>query len=319
MNFFESINLSTSDWIVVIITSIISLLIGLFVANPYFRFYFEKFVRKILGKKLISIKLSGFEHRLDDETRFLVHCIDIKNTMWFTSNIQNIYFLSRGSLCFNYDAHAYKPLIYFRSRSPGIEEDFNIDELINYYNNKIIPHYPGDLNSSINLLKGYSLRIIVLCESISKDDITLEIETNHQKILGRLYASVSNPMPIVSPNDSWTTSIISETFGVIDILDFTIPKDLPDIEPLGDSLVVRKMPTRRACLLDIGYMGSTWPLRFIINNYDIQIKKGRGRLSKKVILNKTEDTNKKKDNISRRFIGKISAYKFRKNLGIKIQ
>ena len=80
-------------------------------------------------------------------------------------------------------------------------------------------------------------------------------------------------------------SILSEDFGLIDTLHVTIPEDLPDKEPLGDSIDVLDMEERPACLMDTNMIGPTWPLRFTVNNCEIMIRR-TGAVSRKVHVRK---------------------------------
>ena len=71
---------------------------------------------------------------------------------------------------------------------------------------------------------------------------------------------VANPMPKTSPGAWWDMRVISEDFGLIDMFHITIPKDLTEQEPLGDSVDVYKMKERPPCLLDLGYEMDCTPM-----------------------------------------------------------
>jgi hypothetical protein len=192
--------------------------------------------------------------------------------MWFTPVIPGVYLLSRGD--FRYDAHAYKPLLYFRSHGlSGFEPDFTPGQLLAKYGKEIVPYTPSNPNLNMSLSRGFPVRIVVVCETIPSEKIDKRTPLNHQKVVGELHAAVADPMPSVSPGSSWNTSIISQDFGVVDRLRFTIPKDLEDIEPLGDSWVAPQILNRPPCLLDVDYCGLTWPLRLKINDCDIIVKR----------------------------------------------
>lgn len=243
----------------------------LIAGNPHVRFHIEKVIRKILKKPLVSVWLTSFTNFCEGGL-FLIHCIELRNCMWLTPKIPRVYFLSRGT--FAYDAHAYKPFIYFRSH--GLSEvrlNSTPAQLLEEYSSKVIPYAPDNPSLGINISRGVPTRVAVICESISLDKRSEGRPLNHLKIVGELYAAVANPMLKVFSSAWWNTSIISEDFGFIDNLIITIPEDLKEREPLGDTVDVFQMEERPACLSDIDYCGFTWPLRFSVNNREIRIKK----------------------------------------------
>lgn len=247
------------------------ILATLIAGNPHVRFHFEKAFRKLLRKSIISISLTSFTNFCNGGI-FLIHCIEIKNNMWLTPKIPRVYFLSRGT--FAYDAHAYKPFIYFRSH--GLSEDrlsFTPVQLLEEYNNQIVPYAPDNPTLSMDISRTVSKRVAVICELIDLDKRKEQKPMNHLKIIGKLHAAVANPMPTVTPSAWWRMSIISEDFGFIDSLLITIPEDLEKREPLGDTVDVMNMTERPACLMDIDYCGFTWPLRFKVNNRELKIRK----------------------------------------------
>jgi hypothetical protein len=125
----------------------------------------------------------------------------------------------------------------------------------------------------MRLPKGYSVRIVVICETICREKIDPNEGLNHQRILGDLYAAVANPMPRVRPGSFWVTSIRSQDFGLIDSIKITIPADLEKRQPLGERMQALLTPNRPPCLMDVDGLGSTWPLRFTINDYEITVKR----------------------------------------------
>jgi len=252
----------------IIISIILSIITGLMFSDSYIRFYLEKRVREILGKKLISIKLTSFTNYSDNDGRLLIHCIEVKNCMWFTPVISGIYLISSGNISFV--DHAYKPSSYFRSSNiHDSKYKFTLNQLLKEYSKKIVSYSPDNPNLKIDITKTFPLRIIIIYEAISGGKIKNNIALNYQKVLGKLYAAVNNPMPSVSPGSSWDVRIISQDFGSIDYLHFAIPEDLAEIKPLGDSIPTKKMINRPPCLMDVDYPSLTWSLRFKINNCNI--------------------------------------------------
>lgn len=239
--------------------------------NPQVRFHVEKALRKIAGRPLVSVSLSSFTNFCKNGL-LLIHCIELKNCMWLTTAIPRVYFLSRGT--FAYDAHAYKPFIYFRSHGlSGNKTDFTPNEVLKEYSNKIVAYEPDNPLLGMSISKAVPTRVVVICEAIHLDEQTQRQPMNHLKMVGELHAAVANPMPLVSPGAWWDMRLISEDFGFIDNLHIMIPKDLAEREPLGDSVDVFKMPERPPCLIDIDYAGFTWPLRFTVNDCKILAKR----------------------------------------------
>ena len=261
-------------------TGIIATLIA---DNPHVRFHLEKFFRKLTGKPLISATLSGFTNYCSDGM-FLIYCIELKNRMWLTSQIPRVYLLSRGT--FDYDSRAYKPFIYFRSHGLfGSKTECTMEQLLEEYGSKIIPYTPDNPDLGLTLSRRMSYRVVVLCELVNNDnlvnkDYAKEGQSprvfgplNSLKVVGELRLPVANPMPKTSPGAWWDMRVISEDFGLIDMFHITIPKDLTEQEPLGDSVDVYKMKERPPCLLDLGYETMlTWRLRFNVDDCEIVIK-----------------------------------------------
>lgn len=279
--------LTWQGFIIGLISGILATLIA---GNAHIRFHFEKILRSLLGKSSISIRLVSFTNYCENGL-FLIHCIELKNNLWLTTNIPRVYFLSRGT--FAYDAHAYKPFVYFRSR--GISDDrldYKPAQLLNEYGNNIVPYSPDNPSLGLNISRSASVRVVVVCEPIDLNKRHEQTPMNHLKIVGQLYAAVANPMLKVSPGSWWDMSIISEDFGHIDRLHINIPEDLENKEPLGDSKVALEMSERPACLMDLQHVGYTWPLRFSVNNSEIVVKqkvvKGRYQKEFQVIKPKTK-------------------------------
>jgi hypothetical protein len=249
-------------------TGIIATLIA---DNPHFRFHLEKAFRKLTKKTLISATLSSFTNYCSDGM-FLIYCIELKNKMWFTPQIPRVYLLSEGAI--DYDSHAYKPFIYFRSRGISIDKlKYTNKQLLEEYSSRIIPYTPDNPNLSLSLSRKMPYRVVVLCELIETDDSKQSQPLNALKVVGELYAAVANPMPKTAPNAWWNMRVISEDFGLIDVFKIKIPKDLEEKEPLGDSIDALKMSDRPPCLLDLGDENNlTWPLRFTVNDCEIIVK-----------------------------------------------
>jgi hypothetical protein len=124
----------------------------------------------------------------------------------------------------------------------------------------------------------------VLCELVNNDNIINKDLTkegspmvfgplNSLNIVGELLLPVANPMLKTGPGAWWDMNIISEDFGLIDTFHITIPKDLAEQKPLGDSIDVYKMRERPPCLLDLGYETTlTWRLRFNVDDCEIVVK-----------------------------------------------
>ena len=251
-----------------LITGIIATLIA---DNPQVRFHLEKAFRKLTGSALISAKLTSFTNYCDDGM-FLIYCMELKNKMWLTSQIPRVYLLSEGII--DYDSHAYKPFVYFRTRGmSSMKSEYTTKQLLEEYGGKIIPYTPDNPNLGLNLSRTVPYRVVVMCELIRSDDAEEFLSLNALKTVGELHAAVANPMPKTAPGAWWNILVISEDFGLIDVFGIKIPKDLEEKEPLGDSVDVRKMNNRPPCLLDLNYDNSlTWPLRFSVNDCEIVVK-----------------------------------------------
>lgn len=267
-------------------TGIIATLIA---DNPHVRFHLEKFFRKLFGKPLISVRLSGFPNYCSDGI-FLIYCLDLKNKMLLTPQIPRVYILSEGAI--DYDSHAYKPLIYFRSHGLfGNMPQHTMEQLLEEYGSKIIPYTPDNPDLSLTLSRRMPYRVVVLCELVREDNLpslervrenttkehSLKVvgPLNSVKVVGELRLPVANPMPKTSPGAWWNMRVISEDFGLIDSFHISIPKDLEEQQPLGDTVEVYKMKERPPCLLDLGYENMlTWRLRFNVDDCEIVVKSG---------------------------------------------
>lgn len=254
----------------VFLTLIVGVVAGLIAGNAHFRFRLEKALRKFLRKPLVSVTLISFTNFCDGGI-FLIHCIGLKNNMWFTPKIPGVYFLSRGT--FAHDAHAYKPFVYFRAHGlSNWRTSSTLNELLRECADQIMPYAPDNSSLRMDISKVVPIRVVVICELVDSSNFKQGEALNHIKVIGELHAAVANPMPTVSPGSWWDMSIISKDFGFIDGLHITIPKDLEEQEPLGDKMDVYQMKNRPPCLLDINYFGFTWPLRFKVNNRELRIK-----------------------------------------------
>jgi hypothetical protein len=261
-----------------LVTGIIATLIA---DNPHVRFNLERLFRQLIGRPLISATLSGFTNFCNDGI-FLIYCIELKNKMWLTSQIPKIYLLSMGDI--EYDSRAYKPFIYFRSHGMSIHRlNQSMEQLLEEYGSKIISYTPDNPNLGLALSRIIPYRVVVLCELIKLDilkkDKTKEhalkaaVPLNSMKVVGDLRLPVADPMPKTYPGASWNTSVISEDFGLIDSFNISIPQDLEEQQPLGDTWKVFMMKNRAPCLLDLGpEMLLTWPLRFHVDGCEITVK-----------------------------------------------
>ncbi len=267
-----------------IVTGIIATLIA---DNPQVRFHLEKFFRKLIGKPLISATLSGFANYCRDGM-LLIYCMELKNKMWLTSQIPRVYLLSEGAI--DYDSHAYKPFIYFRSRGiSSVKFNQSTEQLLEEYSNKIIPYAPDNPDLCLTLSRRMPYRVVVLCELVkwdslpvlemAKTDDTTEhslrlvAPLNSVNVVGELRLPVANPMPKTFPGAWWNMRVISEDFGLIDSFHISIPEDLQEQQPLGDTEEVLRTKDRAACLLDLGYnMTLTWPLRLKVDGCEIVVK-----------------------------------------------
>lgn len=251
-------------------TGIIATLIA---DNPQVRFNLEKFFRKLMGKPLISARLSGFPNYCSNGI-FLIYCLDLKNKMWLTSQIPRVYILSEGAI--DYDSHAYKPLIYFRSHGLfGMKPEYTTKQVLEEYGSRIIPYTPDNPNLGLTLSRKTPYRVVVLCELIELNNTKEPQPLNSLKVVGELRLPVANPMPKTAPGAWWNMRVISEDFGLIDVFHITIPKDLEEQQPLGDTIDAYKMKERPPCLLDLGYENTlTWPLRFNVDDCEIVVKSG---------------------------------------------
>ncbi len=258
-------------WQGILIGLAIGIIATLIADNPHVRFFVEKNFRKLIGKTLISATLSSFTNYCSNGM-FLIYCIELQNKMWFTPQIPRVYLISEGVL--DYDSHAYKPFIYFRSRGISFDKfEYTMRQLLEEYSNRIVPYTPDNPNLSLSLSRKTPYRVVVLCELIERDDSKQSKSLNASKVLGELYAAVSNPMPKTAPSAWWNMRVLSEDFGLIDVFKIKIPEDLEEKEPLGDSIDALKMSGRPPCLLDLGYENDlTWPLRFTVNDCEIIVK-----------------------------------------------
>ena len=294
------------------ITGLLSgVLASLLAGNSNMRFYVEAFVRRRLGRPLVSVKLVSFTHYCRDGL-LLVHAIELRSCMWFTPSIPRVYLLSRGAI--DYDAHAYKPFVYFRSRGLSQDKlDYTPSEAMAECGSKVVPYSPDDPSLSLTISRTVPIRIAFICEAIDLQGRHVETPMNHLKVVGKLHAAVANPMPEVKPGSWWNTSIVSEEFGFIDGLHVTVPEDLLDREPLGDRADVLDTPNRPACLMVLDFGGYNWPVRFIVNDCELVVKKNYPR--------KVEVRKPDKERRQRRR-GTLSAHRKRTKLpdeGIKIQ
>ncbi len=126
-------------------------------------------------------------------------------------------------------------------------------------------------------------RIVALCELIELE-ILENMETkkhtpkvmeplNSVKVVGNLHLPVANPMLETHPGARWDIRVISEDFGLIDVFNIVIPRDLEEQQPLGDSHRVFMMKNRPPCLMDLGSeMLVTWPLRFKVDGCEIKVR-----------------------------------------------
>lgn len=262
-----------------LVTGIIATLIA---GNPHVRFHLEKFFRKLIGKPLISATLSGFTNYCSDGM-LLIYCIDLKNRMWLTSQIPRVYLLSEGAI--DYDSRAYKPFIYFRSRGiSGDKSNYTMGQLLEEYGSKIIPYTPDNPDLGLTLSRRMPYRVVVLCELVKEDNNKEAQPLNSLKVVGELRLPVANPMPKTTPGAWWNMRVISEDFGLIDSFHISIPKDLEEQQPLGDTVEVYKMKERPPCLLDLGYETMlTWRLRFNVDGCEIVVK---SNYAKEIEINK---------------------------------
>jgi len=261
-----------------LVTGIIATLVA---DNPHVRFNLERLFRKLIGRPLISATLSGFTNFCNDGI-FLIYCIELKNKMWLTSQIPKVYLLSTGDI--DYDSRAYKPFIYFRSHGmSGIRLNQSMEQLLEEYSSKIISYTPDNPALGLTLSRRMPYRIVVLCELIEleilkadetkEDTLKVTAPLNSVKVVGDLRLPVASPMPKTYPGASWDTRVISEDFGLIDSFNISIPQNLEEQQPLGDTWKVFMMKNRDPCLLDLGpEMLFTWPLRFHVDGCKIIVK-----------------------------------------------
>lgn len=210
-----------------------------------------------------------------------MYCLELGNRMWLTSQIPNVYLLSRGDI--DYDARAYKPFIYFRSHGmSGNRLNQSMEQLLQEYSSRIVPYTPDNPDLGLTLSRRMPYRVVVLCELIElvqeKDETkehALQSDTplNSAKVVGALRMPIADPMPETYPGAHWDIRVISEDFGLVDLFNIVIPEDLEERQPLGDSSDVLMMKNRPPCLLDLGpEMPVTWPLRFAVDGCQIVVK-----------------------------------------------
>lgn len=245
----------------------------LIAGHPYVRFRIEKAIRTRLGKPAISVSLRTFVDFCKNGM-LLLHCIVLKNNLWFTPTIPKVYFLTEGR--FAYDSRCYKPCMYFREHGlKPIRQDVTTKQALQEYGDKIMAYTPGNLALTLNIDKTVPKNIVVICESIDSTNINKSMALDEQSIVGKLHAAVANPMPTISPGARLYMRIISEEFGLIDAINFEVPKNLEELEHLGDWNEVLRMRDRPLCLLDVcEYLLLTWPLR-------LEIKDDRFRMTRR--------------------------------------
>ncbi|MCP3683581.1 MAG: hypothetical protein GY861_12915 [bacterium] len=253
-----------------LIAFIIGVIATLIAGNPLIRFHFERVVRRLFGKPLISVALINFTTNCEDGM-FVVHCVELKNKMWLTTEIPRVYLLRTGFPS-GLD-RTFRPLLYHREQGMSQSRfDCTLSQVLNEYGNKIFLFEPDNQNLVISVSRNARKRVAIIVETIANDIIDTSTALNSQHPVGELYATICNPMPRVIPGDQWGLSIISETYGHIDFFDISIPENLADIESLGDSLEAMKMVNRPPCFLDIEPTKLTWPLRFSINDCAILVR-----------------------------------------------
>jgi len=259
------------SWLGILIGLLTGIMATLIADNPNIRFHLEKYIRKLLGKPLTSAKITSFINYCQDGM-FLIYCIELTNQMWLTTRIPRVYMLSQGAI--DYDSHAYKPFIYFRSRGiSGNKLDCTTQQLLDEYSSKITPYSPDNPDLSLTLSRRMPYRVVFLCELVNSESLKTNVALNSLKVVGELHVAVTNPMPKTMPGAWWNMLVISEDFGLIDVFNIKIPEDLKEKEPLGDSVDALKMNNRPPCLLDLNYDNNlTWPLRFVINDCQIVVK-----------------------------------------------
>lgn len=240
--------------------------------NDKIKFNFEKVIRIIMNKPLISLNLNCVMHVCRNGDLLLLHCIGISNRMWFTTNIPNTYFLSHGN--FSGDAAAYKPALHFTSTGMDFLKDEQTgQQLLKEYSERVSLYKPDSTINGMDLKKGFPIKIIVLIELIENEKYSKNESLNESNILGNLYAAVNNPMPEVSPGDKWDIRMVSEKFQTLEYLKLAIPSDLAEKDPLGSSSVeVAQMENRPLGLHDLNSRFPTWPLRISLEKYHISVK-----------------------------------------------
>ncbi|MGD9224630.1 MAG: hypothetical protein PVH22_15360, partial [Desulfobacteraceae bacterium] len=244
---------------------------ALIAGNVHIRFLVENSFRKLIGKPIVSIRLVTIKKHCKDG-QFLTHCLELTNMMWFCPVIPNIYLISQGQI--PYESQAYVPSFHFKSHGMNHFEKRDTKSALKDISEKIIPRTPGNSSLGFNLRRGLPIRVVLLCERIHQNQHKDINSLNEQHILGDLYIAVTNPMYKTALGVIWFTSIVSEDLGYIDGFKIEIPKELAGLKALGSSADIHKKPVRHPCLSDVGVLGLTWPLRFVIDDLRILIKGG---------------------------------------------
>jgi hypothetical protein len=260
-----------SGWPLFIVGVASGIFAALIAGNGHIRFLVENSFRKLIGKPIVSIRMVTIKKHCKDG-QFLTHCLELTNMMWFCPVIPNIYLISRGHI--PHDSHAYVPSFHFKSHGMNHFEKRDTKSVLNDISEKIIPRTPGNSSLGFNLRRGLPIRIVLLCERIQHDQQKDINALNEKHILGDLYIAVTNPMHKTAIGVNWFTSIVSEDLGYIDGFKIEIPKELAGLKALGSSADIHKKTVRYPCLSDVGVLGLTWPLRFVIDDLRILIKGG---------------------------------------------
>lgn len=246
-------------WLNFVLGFLGGVLVTLTIGNSYVRFHIEKFIRNIIKRPSIFASLRTVQISCENGMLFL-HCIELKNRMWFTPIIPNAFCNTPTTL------NWYDPLEYFFDPTFKLYKKGKINEVFKGLVDCATTYTSNSLKRSLNIYRHTPRKVIVIAEPLNLEkEITGPdfVPLNHIKKVGDLHLGTRNFLPVLSPGHEVKMSICSEQFGFIDQIGLKIPANLKDQEPLGDSKVLRKKE-RPPVLADVGVLNLTWPLRLEI-------------------------------------------------------
>jgi hypothetical protein len=238
----------------IFVTISVTIFITLFIDNAYIRFKIERFFRKIFRRPLISAELNT--RQVSCKNGFLLlHGISIKNRMWFTHKIPNVF--CNAPLTLNFRGIC----DYFGDFNLKMFKPFKVDELHDKYVECMLKATSDPNKRRMDLFRETRITVEFISEFL---EINNEKPLNTIKKVGDLHISSRNLLPILSPGYKKPICINSSDYGRIGWIYVEIPENLYDLDPISDRDQYAKMANPPILLSDIGIPNLRWPLRFKI-------------------------------------------------------